>query len=144
MLIDHTFVVNRPRQAVFDYFADIENVPAWASNIRTERFTTDGGPRLGARFHEHAYLFGLSIKTDWEFVAYQPPQVFVVHSDSLMIETTCTYTFEETHAGTRVSWQYDSQFHGVFKVAAPVMPGVLLRLHQKQFRVAKQILEAAA
>jgi hypothetical protein len=67
-----------------------------------------------------------------------------VNSDSLTIETTCTYTFEEMEAGTRVHWQYDSQRHGVFKVAAPLLPGVLLRLHQRQLRVAKGILEAAA
>jgi carbon monoxide dehydrogenase subunit G len=87
---------------------------------------------------------GVPIKTEWEFVAYDPPQRFIVHSDSLTIETTCTYTFTETDVGTRVRWQYDSELHGVFKAAAPLLPGVLLRLHQRQFRVAKEILEAAA
>ena len=144
MLIDHTFVVNRSHDEVFDYFANVENVPEWAGNITSELFTTDGGPHLGAEFREDAHLFGVPIKTKWEFVAYEPPQRFIVHSDSLTIETTCTYTFEETDAGTRVRWQYDSELHGVFKAAAPLLPGVLLRLHQRQFRVAKEILEAAA
>jgi carbon monoxide dehydrogenase subunit G len=144
MLIDHTFVVNRSREEVFDYFANVENVPEWASNITSELFTTDGGPHLGAEFREDAHLFGVLMKTEWEFVAYEPPQRFIVHSDSLTIETTCTYTFEETHAGTQVRWQYDSELHGVFKAAAPLLPGVLLRLHQRQFQVAKEILEAAA
>ena len=144
MLIDHTFVVNRSREEVFDYFANVENVPDWASNITSERFTTDGGPHLGAEFREDAHLFGVPMKTEWEFVAYEPPQRFIVHSDSLTIETTCTYTFEETDTGTRVCWQYDSELHGVFKAATPLLPGVLLRLHQRQFRVAKEILEAYA
>jgi len=144
MIIDHTFVVKRPHEEVFDYFANVENVPKWADNVTSELFTTGGGPHLGARFHEDAHLFGVPIKTEWEFVAYEPPQRFVVHSDSLTVETTCTYTFEETEAGTRVCWQYDSELHGVFKAAAPVLPGVLLRLHQRQFRVAKEILEATA
>jgi len=33
MIIDHTFVVNQTREEVFDYFANIENVPEWADNI---------------------------------------------------------------------------------------------------------------
>jgi carbon monoxide dehydrogenase subunit G len=140
MLIDHTFVVNRSQEEVFDYFANVENVPEWAGNITSELFTTDGGPHLGAEFREDAHLFGVPIKTEWEFVAYEPPHRFIVHSDSLTIETTCTYTFEETDARIRVRWQYDSELHGVFKAAAPLLPGVLLRLHQRQFRVAKEIL----
>lgn len=144
MIINHTFVVNRSRQQVFDYFANIENVPQWADNITLEEFTTGGGPHLGAGFREHARLFSVPVNTEWEFVAYEPPGRFSVHSDSLTIETTCTYTFEQTDAGIRVRWQYDSELHGVFKAAAPLLPGVLLRLHQRQFRVAKEILEAAA
>jgi len=49
MLIYHTFVVNRPHEEVFDYFANVENVPEWADNIKSELFTTDGGPRLDAK-----------------------------------------------------------------------------------------------
>jgi uncharacterized membrane protein len=36
-------VVNRPHEEVFDYFANVENVPEWADNIKPELFTTDGG-----------------------------------------------------------------------------------------------------
>ncbi len=52
MLIKYTFMVKRPPEEVFDYFANIENVPEWADNIKSEQFTTNDGPHLGARFRE--------------------------------------------------------------------------------------------
>ena len=64
MIIHHTFVVKRPRQEVFDYFANVENVPQWADNITLEEFTTGGGPQLGAGFREHARLYSLPLKSD--------------------------------------------------------------------------------
>lgn len=65
--------IQRDRDEVFRYVADVENDVHWRGGIVSIRRTTPGPPRAGARTEETLKAFGQTLVTVTEIVEFQPP-----------------------------------------------------------------------
>ena len=142
MYVNYNFTVERSVEEVFNYFANVENILEWATFIRSERFTTDGGVQQGAEFKEDARIFGIPIKTTWTVTIYEPYERFVFHTNFYMATIDCTYQFESQNMHTHVSWEYRGELHGLWKLITPIYERFMLSLRQREFPNARRILEA--
>jgi len=52
MRFTNTITIHRPREAVFAYLADLENLPSWNYAIQQTRKVTPGPVEVGSRYHQ--------------------------------------------------------------------------------------------
>src|SRR5690242_6849577 len=48
----NTITINRPRDAVFSYLADLENLPRWNYALKETRKVDPGPVRVGSTYHQ--------------------------------------------------------------------------------------------
>jgi len=52
MRFTNTITIHRPREVVFAYLADLENLPSWNYAIQQTRKVTPGPVEVGSRYHQ--------------------------------------------------------------------------------------------
>ena len=52
MRFTNTITIHRPREVVFAYLADLENLPSWNYAIQQTRKITPGPVEVGSRYHQ--------------------------------------------------------------------------------------------
>ena len=129
----HTsMVLPRPREAVFAFFADAENL----ERITPEelRFRITRAPahlRQGARLHYRLALFGVPFKWKTEITRWEPPVVFTDEQTAGPYRAwRHTHTFAEVEGGTRMDdhVEYQLPLSPLGEVAFPLVRLQLRRI----------------
>jgi uncharacterized protein YndB with AHSA1/START domain len=112
--VELTINIDRPREEVFEYLADIANHPEFTDHyLKDWRLTRldSYGPGAGARYKMDAPFqrFGWS---DLTFIQVEPPRSIVAVGRGgkfNRIKTTATWTLEPASGGTKVHFTFETE-----------------------------------
>jgi uncharacterized protein YndB with AHSA1/START domain len=112
--VELTITIDRPRDEVFEYLADIANHPEFTDHyLKDWRLTRvdSYGPGAGARYKMDA-PFQRFAWSDLTFVAVEPPRRIVAVGRGgkfNRIKTFASWTLEPASGGTRVEFVFETE-----------------------------------
>ena len=105
MQITATDTVNAPIDRVFEVFSDVANCGERISGISAVEVLSDVTSGVGVRWRETRTVFGKEATEEMWMTACDPPNSYVVESESNGTKYLTTFTFERVDDNTtRVSW----------------------------------------
>lgn len=132
----------RPPEVVFDFLANIQDVPqSDDSPVLALDLITEGPPRLGSRYREVVQMMPF-IKGEIisEITAFEPPQVLEMAWRGPMMTGTDRYELATIQDGTTLSHMKCVSFPGVLRVIEPFMRIPLIpRLEERLVEIKHQL-----
>jgi NAD(P)-dependent dehydrogenase (short-subunit alcohol dehydrogenase family)/carbon monoxide dehydrogenase subunit G len=132
--LEESIRVDRPIHDVFRYTADFENIEQWDPGISESRKTSAGPVSVGTEFRVTVKSGPSRIPMVYTVTEYDPPNRIVLEGTGKRIQALDSITFEDTGAGTKITYTADLSFSGLLGSAEPLMKGAL-------HRVGKQAVE---
>ncbi|EFQ81890.1 carbon monoxide dehydrogenase subunit G (CoxG) [Aeromicrobium marinum DSM 15272] len=122
MHVRRSFVVNRPIEQTFDYFADFENTNEWdPGTVETRRTSGDGG--LGTTYTNTSQFMGRTTSLTYETIGYDRPTQFVCRGRNKTATATDHLTFTRDGERTRMDYRADFDFRFPINLLAPLLFG---------------------
>lgn len=139
--VERTFVVTRPPTEVFDYLSDFTNTEHWdPGTVSTTRL--DSGPiRAGATFHNVSKFRGRTTELDYELTDYQPVNGLVFTGKNKTVTSRDKLRFTAAGDDTSITYRAEFDFHGLAKLAAPLLKPGLEKLADETIAQMKSTIE---
>ena len=143
-IFKHTIWIDRPRQAVFDYFTDFSRASEWRQYVRTMEPAESGPVRAGSRVHVTMDLAGEDYVFDLEVLACEPPGLWRHRTNETDLRGFIEYRFDEERGGTRVTMRCDARPVGLYGwLGAPLVWMRGGTSYREQLPRLKHVMEAA-
>lgn len=134
-------VIDRPLEEVFDAVADERNEPRYNPRVRRVQLLTTGPVGPGSRFHAELDGRRRSVEVDVELTAYERPHFVASVSRSRWLDVRGIIRFAPVRGGTRLSWSWELEPHGLLGLVGPVATLVGQRREQATWAGLKRLLE---
>ena|SRR6266508_1037628 len=112
MEFSNTITIDRSRHDVFEFLADLENVPKWNYAIVETRKTSDEPVHVGTTYRQVRSLPSRSEET-LQVTELEPDRRFAVHGSLGPFVGTLTYELEDVRGSTRVTNKADLEARGI-------------------------------
>jgi uncharacterized protein YndB with AHSA1/START domain len=142
--LEISIVINRPVDEVFAFVSNPENIPKWSSLSRGVTITSAGPIGIGTTYRSVVAFLGRRIEGETEITEYEPNRSFVETSQSGPFPIKNRTTFERVDSGTRVTFTTVAEPGGFFKLAEPLLVGMIKRQFEADFANVKDLLESHA
>ena len=142
--LEHSVVINRSTQDVFDYMTDFEKLSEWMSELVEAKQTSEGVVSVGTMISAVATPIGRRAETTLEVTEYEPNKKFAIKSIAGPVESEDQFTFEPVGEGTKVTRVTEGELSGFFRMAEPLVVRMLNRQFETNFSNLKDLLEAQA
>jgi uncharacterized membrane protein len=137
-------VINRPVEEVFAFVSNPENFPKWISSSSEVRITSEGPIGVGTTFRPVVTFLGRRMEGESEVTEYEPNRRYVEKTISGPFPVENSMTFERIEGGTRVSLTSMAEPGGFFKLAEPLLVGLVKRQFEADLARLKDLMEAHA
>jgi carbon monoxide dehydrogenase subunit G len=143
LTVDESIVIDKPREEVFAFFSDPDNVAVYSSNIVDYEVVSGGANEVGRKAKFAVKVVGVRLDYTDELVERVENERAKLVSRDGRIPYSITLTFADDGSGTKVTWLQESEtLGGVFKFA----DGLVMKMYSKDVRSnlekAKALLEA--
>ena len=140
---EHTVVVERPPDEVFDFLTDLSNLPEWQSGAVEVR-GPDEELDVGAMYVQVLKFLGRRLEATIEVTEFDPGRRFSLRTRSGPIPFQVRHTLEPTDGGgaTRLRVELEGEPGGVFKLAEPLVMRNAQRQLEGDFAALKELVEA--
>jgi carbon monoxide dehydrogenase subunit G len=138
---EHTVVVERPPDEVFEFLTDLSNVAAWQSGAVEVR-QPEEPLRVGTRYVQVLKFLGKRIKTSLEVVEFEPGRRFSLKTVSGPIPFEVRHALEPAGAGTKLHVTLEGEPGGFFRLAEPLVERNAQRQIEGDFARLKEMVEA--
>jgi hypothetical protein len=133
--------IHRPVGEVFEYLVHCKNVPEWVDTVVDAWQETEEPVGIGARLTE-IVDFGLRrSEVVREVTAFERDRLCAWEADNKVGKTTVVYSFEAIGRGTRVTADVRSFWHGLLRLAQPIVSYTSRKQRNQYLAKAKEILE---
>ena len=120
--IEHSIVINRPVEQVFDYLSDVEKMVEWTGPTIEAKFTSESPRGVGTTSSRFSKFLGRRIETEMETVEYEPHKLIVNKAISGPIpDFKERISVESVDGGTKVTISLEGEPGGLFKLATPIL-----------------------
>lgn len=122
--IEHSVVINRPVEQVWNYLTDFENTPSWDIGVLETRQTSEGPAGLGTTFQNIGPFLGRNAVREYRVTEYIPNKkvaVRLTNPDKFIQQAEVAYTFEPAKNGTDLTFKGGIEFRGLFKLLQPIL-----------------------
>lgn len=137
-------VIARPRTAVADYAANLDNAPRWYANIKSVAWRTAPPLAVGSRVAFVAHFLGRRLAYTYEIVDFVPGERLVMRTAEGPFPMETTYLWTDAGEGaTRMTLRNRGAPRGFAGVVAPAMAGAMRVANRKDLAALKRILEAS-
>jgi hypothetical protein len=140
MQFSNVVSIERPQNEVFDFLADLQNVPKWNYAILETRKVTSGPVAVGSRYRQLRSLPRRSEET-LEITELQPGKHLAVRGDLGPFTGTLTYDLEDIEGSTRLTNTADLEGRGIMKIAAPIAGARVRNAVAQNLQTLKGVLE---
>lgn len=114
-------------QVVFDYLVDFTTTEQWdPATVTTQRLSGDGG--LGTRYHHVSRFMGRETELEYTVVDVDPGTLLRLRGVNDTVTATDTMRVTPDGTGSVVEYTAEFEWHGVAKVAAPLLAPALKKL----------------
>ena len=141
---EHTVTIDRPIDEVFAFVTDPNNDSLWqAWTLETEQ-TSEGPVDVGTTLRSTAKMLGRRIEVIMEVTENDPPHRQCVRITSGPIPASGCYQLEPADGGsTRFTQTFEGEVGGFFRLAEPVVGGVISRQSKTDMATLKDLLESS-
>lgn len=140
--IEESVIVNKPRQEVYEFFADPANLTLYSSNISEYEITSGEPTKVGRTARVVVKVAGMRLESTDELVEIDEGRMVKLESRDAKIPYTLTLTLSDEGGGTRVTWLQESEsLKGVFKLADGVVTKLYARDVRSNLENAKTLIE---
>lgn len=144
--LDRTVTVRRPLPEVVEYFADFANTEEWDPGTRTCTRIGGGPVGVGARWRNVSEFRGKQTELEYTLDRLEPARVTFTGRNKT-VTSTDDIGFEPddsvSPAGTRISYRAAFEFHGLAKLAQPLLKGSLGKLGDDTMAQISRVLDGA-
>ena len=141
-LAHHTIWIDRPREAVFDFFTDFTQASRWRQYVESMAVVGGGPPRAGSRVTFTVSIMGERYTLELEVLACERPSRWRHHSFEPHFSGYVEYLFETEGTGTRVTFTINTKPKGLYGWLA--IPLIYLRRekpYSEQLPNLKRVME---
>jgi uncharacterized protein YndB with AHSA1/START domain len=137
-----SITINRPIEAVFAFFADVNNDPKWRHGVK--EISLDGEMRQGAHVRQRiaAGPFGASVKADMDVVVYEPTTALGFQVNTGPLRPRIDFTFASVDDGTTVNFSIAAPLTGIKNALMGSMVEKNMAQEAQALNDAKRLLEA--
>jgi uncharacterized membrane protein len=140
---EHTVVIDRPVEEVFDFATDPNNDSLWQSTTLETEQTSEGVVDVGTTFRNTTKFLGRRIESTSEISENEPPHKQCLKITSGPIPGSGCYLFESADDGsTRFTQTFEAEVGGFFRLAEPVVGRAIRRQMEADMATLKDLLEA--
>jgi uncharacterized membrane protein len=140
---EHTVVIDRPVEEVFDFATDPNNDSLWQSTTLETEQTSEGAVDVGTTFRNTTKFLGRRIESTSEISENEPPHKQCIKITSGPIPGSGCYRFESADSGsTRFTQTFEAEVGGFFRLAEPVVGRAIRRQMEADMATLKDLLEA--
>jgi uncharacterized protein YndB with AHSA1/START domain len=119
MRFENAVTIRRPKEEVFNFLADLENIPKWNWAIQQTRKVSDGPVGVGTRYHQLRTVPGRSHE-DLEVTTFQPPHRIGIRGRLGAFDAELEYRLEEGTDETVVVNAVELHAEGAMKLLVPL------------------------
>jgi carbon monoxide dehydrogenase subunit G len=142
--IEHSLVINRPLEEVFDFIANPENTHLWAGAVRESKLTSEGPIGVGSTTTVVIEFLGRRIEQNNEITEFEPNSKSSFKTTSGPMPMVTSMTLKAVEGGTEVTNSATLEGAGLFKLAEPIFARLVNRQVEMDFANVKDLLEAQA
>ena len=137
-------VIDRPRDQVSDYSANLSNAPEWYVNIESVQWKSSPPLAIGSRLAFVARFLGRRLAYTYEIIDLIPGERLVMRTSEGPFPMETTYAWEPVGVGsTRMTLQNRGEPSGFSKLIAPFMAVAIRRANRKDLARLKTLIEHA-
>lgn len=141
---EHSTVIDRPIEEVWEFVADARNNPRWQGPIIEVRRGTGAPLAVGDEIEEVASFLGRRFTLTLQITELVAPSWSAVRTASGPVTLTGAYQLEEAAGGTRFSVRGDVEGSGFFALAEPVFARLARRELASSCDTLTELLHAQA
>jgi uncharacterized protein YndB with AHSA1/START domain len=140
----HTEIeIDRPRDEVSSYVADLDHTTNWYVNIKSVEWKTPRPAAVGSQVAFVAQFLGRRIAYTYQVRELEPGERLVMSTEQGPFPMETTYEWSDTPSGgTRMVLRNRGEPAGFAKIAGPAMARAIRRANQKDLERLKSILES--
>jgi len=142
MRFTNTITIDRSRDSVFAYLADLENLPRWNYAIQETRKISAGPVAVGSRFHQ-VRTVPVHREETLEVVEYEPGRTLTIAGTLNALPARLRYVLESGGHGTVLTNTVDLATSGMLTLVTPLATRQIRSAVAANLEVLKQILERA-
>ena len=128
--------IERPVEAVFDYVADVRNLPEWQESALEAEWLEEG-----KRFRERRSFLGRTAQLELEVKAFEENRRFDVESVSGPVRFEIHHSFEGDGDATSLRVSANAKIGGALRFAARMAQGQAERQFRGDLQRLKAVLE---
>jgi uncharacterized membrane protein len=134
--------IERPRDQVSAFAADLTNAPAWYKNIKAIEWQTPPPAVVGSRIRFRARFLGRTLVYTYEVRELEPGRRLVMATAQGPFPMETTYSWEDAPDGaTKMTLRNRGEPSGFAAVTAPVMTRAMRKANAADLRRLKELLE---
>ena len=142
MRFTNTITIHRPREVVFAYLADLENLPSWNYAIQETRKVTPGPVEVGSRYHQ-VRTVPARREESLEVVELEPGRRLSVRGTLNTLPARLDYVLDAEGDATVLTNTVELSTSGPLSLVAPVATRRIRSAVAANLDVLRQVLEAA-
>ncbi len=143
LTVDESIVINKPREEVWEFMTDPDNVPVYSSNIVEYEMLSGEKHEVGRVCRGVVKVDGRRLELTDELVEVERGRGGKIVSKEATIPYTLSLRYEDEGDGTKVSWHQEVEsLKGFFKFADPIVLKLYSRDVRSNLEKAKTILES--
>ena len=141
---EHSVTIARPREEVFDFVRDVQQVSSWVPEVVSVDYVGEQTEGVGTKYKQVIREGRRQTEYDGEVVAYERPSRSRVVCRGGGFELFMEYRMDEVPGGTEVTMQCEVPLRGAVKLLTPLIWMVNRHQLRKQTAALKSVLEAGS
>jgi len=142
MLVQGNIVINRPIGEVFDFVADERNEPKYNPQMTSAEKVTEGPIGVGTKFHFVMTGVGRGAVNTVELTEFDRPHRLGSATHISSMDINGTLLFEAQGQGTKMTWIWNLEPRGFYKLLGPIMRRFGERQELANWTGLKKVMEA--
>jgi len=135
--------LDRPAEEAFAFMADVRNDPRWHTDVLEARLTKGATVGKGSTFEIKTKPF-MGVSEGTVSVSEYDPQNRIVFDVRMgKMRATTTFTVVPEGAGCRVTRRIDMEPHGLVRLMAPFMGGMMRKRNAGFLANLRRVLESS-
>jgi uncharacterized protein YndB with AHSA1/START domain len=122
--IEHSVVIDRSVDQVWDYLTDFQNTPKWDIGVVETKQTSAGPAGLGTTFQNIGPFLGRNSVREYRVTEVEPEQkisISLVSPSRLIQHAEISYMFQPDGDRTRLTFSGSLELKGIYKLLQPFL-----------------------
>jgi hypothetical protein len=133
--------IGHPAADTFAFIANFENNPIWQEGMDECQYSTAQRQGVGARYIQKAHFLGRELRSEFEVIQYNPPQLVKATTVSGSFPITFTRMVAGDEKWSHVHAIIEGEAKGFFRLTQPILKWMVKRSIEKDYKKLKQHLE---